>query len=90
MYYKIFKKWKIKISKIEDITAEKVEINIHLPVGLNPDIAIEALYAFTDCEISISPNSCVIEDDKPKFLKVDELLKKYNVSANYFQNELTW
>ena len=80
-------KGKIKISKIEDITAEKVEINIHLPVGLDPDIAIEALYAFTDCEISISPNSCVIEDDKPKFLKVDELLKK---SALHTKGLLKW
>ena len=56
-------KGKIKISKIEDITAENVEINIHLPVGLDPDTAIEALFAFTDCEVTISPNSCVIEDD---------------------------
>ena len=80
-------KGKIKISKIEDITAEKVEINIHLPVGLDPSTAIEALYAFTDCEISISPNSCVIEDDKPKFLKVDELLKK---SALHTKGLLKW
>ncbi|MEC9327278.1 MAG: DNA gyrase/topoisomerase IV subunit A [Verrucomicrobiota bacterium] len=80
-------KGKIKISKIEDITAEKVEINIHLPVGLDPDTGIEALYAFTDCEISISPNSCVIEDDKPKFLRVDELLKK---SALHTKRLLKW
>ena len=80
-------KGKIKISKIEDITAEKVEINIHLPVGLDPDTGIEALYAFTDCEISISPNSCVIEDDKPKFLRVDELLKK---SALHTKGLLKW
>ena len=69
-------KGKIKISKIEDITAENVEINIHLPVGLDPDTAIEALFAFTDCEVTISPNSCVIEDDKPRFYTVDDLLKK--------------
>ena len=69
-------KGKIKISKIEDITAEKVEINVHLPVGLDPDTAIEALFAFTDCEVTISPNSCVIEDDKPRFYTVDDLLKK--------------
>ena len=69
-------KGKIKISKIEDITAENVEINIHLPVGLDPDTAIEALFAFTDCEVTISPNSCVIEDDKPHFYTVDDLLKK--------------
>ena len=67
---------KIKISKIEDITAEKVEINVHLPVGLDPDTAIEALFAFTDCEVTISPNSCVIEEDKPRFYTVDDLLKK--------------
>ena len=69
-------KGKIKISKIEDITAEKVEINVHLPVGLDPDTAIEALFAFTDCEVTISPNSCVIEEDKPRFYSVDDLLKK--------------
>ena len=69
-------KGKIKISKIEDITAENVEINIHLPVGLDPDTAIEALFAFTDCEVTISPNSCVIENDKPHFYTVDDLLKK--------------
>ena len=69
-------KGKIKISKIEDITAEKVEINVHLPVGLDPDTAIEALFAFTDCEVTISPNSCVIEEDKPRFYNVDDLLKK--------------
>ena len=69
-------KGKIKISKIEDITAEKVEINVHLPVGLDPDTAIEAFFAFTDCEVTISPNSCVIEEDKPRFYTVDDLLKK--------------
>ena len=69
-------KGKIKISKIEDITAEKVEINVHLPIGLDPDTAIEALFAFTDCEVTISPNSCVIEEDKPRFYTVDDLLKK--------------
>ncbi|MFP6874295.1 MAG: DNA gyrase/topoisomerase IV subunit A [Verrucomicrobiales bacterium] len=80
-------KGKIKISRIEDITAEKVEINVHLPVGLDPDTAIEALYAFTDCEMSISPNSCVIEDNKPKFLGVDELLKH---SALHTRELLKW
>ena len=68
-------KGKIKISKIEDI-AENVEINIHLPVGLDPDTAIEALFA-ADCEVTISPNSCVIEDDKPRFYTVDDLLKNH-------------
>ena len=72
-------KGKIKISKIEDITAEKVEINVHLPLGLDPDTAIEALFAFTDCEVSISPNSCVIENDKPQFFTVDDLLKKSSI-----------
>jgi len=80
-------KGKIKISRIEDITAEKVEINVHLPVGLEPDTAIEALYAFTDCEMSISPNSCVIEDNKPRFLGVDELLKR---SALHTKDLLKW
>lgn len=68
-------KGKIKVKKIEDNTAETVEINIHLPPNVSPDKMIDALYAFTDCEISISPNACVIEDDKPKFLGVNEILK---------------
>ncbi|MCC6600102.1 MAG: DNA gyrase/topoisomerase IV subunit A, partial [Crocinitomicaceae bacterium] len=68
-------KGKIKIKKIEDNTAENVEIIVHLAPGVSPDKTIDALYAFTDCEISISPNSCVIQDDKPCFLSVDELLK---------------
>ena len=68
-------KGKIKIKKIEDNTAEFVEIMVHLATGVSPDKTIDALYAFTDCEISISPNSCVIHDDRPKFLPVDELLK---------------
>ncbi len=68
-------KGKIKVKKIEDNTAENVEILIHLPPNVSPDKTIDALYAFTDCEVSISPNSCVIEDDKPKFLGVNEILK---------------
>lgn len=68
-------KGKIKIKKIEDNTAEKVEILIHLPPNVSPDKTIDALYAFTDCEVSISPNSCVIGDDKPRFLGVNEILK---------------
>ena len=79
-------KGKIKISKIEDITAENVEINIHLPVGLDPDTAIEALFAFTDCEVTISPNSCVIEDDKPRFYTVDDLLKKSSLRTRDLLN----
>ena len=69
-------KGKLKIQKIDDNTAEDVEILIFLPPGMDADTAIEALYAFTDCEVSISPNSCVIEDNKPKFLGVNELLKR--------------
>jgi topoisomerase-4 subunit A len=68
-------KGKIKIKKIEDNTAEHVEVVVHLAPGVSPDKTIDALYAFTDCEISISPNSCVIQDDRPKFLSVDELLR---------------
>jgi topoisomerase IV subunit A len=68
-------KGKIKVKKIEDNTAGSVEIVVHLAPGTSPDKTIDALYAFTDCEISISPNSCVIHDDKPKFLPVDELLR---------------
>jgi topoisomerase-4 subunit A len=69
-------KGKIKIKKIEDNTAEFVEVVVHLAPGVSPDKTIDALYAFTDCEVSISPNSCVIQDDKPKFLPVDELLRQ--------------
>lgn len=68
-------KGKIKIKKIEDNTAEHAEILIHLPSGISPDKTIDALYAFTDCEISISPNACVIENDKPRFADVNEMLK---------------
>ena len=68
-------KGKIKIKKVEDNTAEDVEILIHLPAGVSPDKTIDALYAFTDCEISISPNSGIIEDDTPKFIGVNEMLK---------------
>ncbi len=69
-------KGKIKIKKIEDKTADKVRIVIHLHNDSDPDKTIDALYAFTDCEISISPNSTVIDDDKPKFLSVKEILKR--------------
>lgn len=66
---------KIKIKKVTDNTAADVEIQVDLAPGILPDITIDALYAFTDCEISISPNVCVIEEKKPRFLGVDELLK---------------
>jgi len=69
-------KGKIKIKKIEDNTAEFVEILIHLPAGVSPDKTIDALYAFSDCEISISPNACIIKNDKPYFLTVSEILKQ--------------
>ena len=69
-------KGKIKIKKIEDNTAAEVEIQIHLPSGLSPDKTIDALYAFTSCESSISPLGCVIEDNKPLFVGVTEMLKR--------------
>ena len=65
---------KIKIKKVVDVTAKNVEIQIDLAAGISPDITIDALYAFTDCEVSISPNACVIIADKPHFLGVQELL----------------
>ena len=66
---------KIKIKKVTDNTAADVEILVDLAAGISPDITIDALYKFTDCEISISPNACVIADQKPQFLGVQELLK---------------
>jgi topoisomerase-4 subunit A len=68
-------KEKIKIRKIEDNTAENVEIILHLHPGISPDKTIDALYAFTNCEVSISPNACIIENDKPRFVGVNEMLK---------------
>ncbi|MBN2234343.1 MAG: DNA gyrase/topoisomerase IV subunit A [Opitutales bacterium] len=69
-------KGKIKVAKVEDNTAENVEILIHLPSGADAQQTIEALYVFTDCEVSISPNACVINGDKPEFVGVDELLRR--------------
>lgn len=69
-------KGKIKIKKIEDNTSDTVEINIHLNNDVSPDKTIDALYAFTDCEIPISPNACVIVGDKPEFLNVSEILRR--------------
>lgn len=66
---------KIKIKKVTDNTSSHVEIVIDLAPGISPDITIDALYAFTDCEVSISPNTCVIVDNKPRFLGVHELLR---------------
>jgi len=68
-------KGKIKVKKVEDNTAEFVEVMIHLAPGSSPDKTIDALYAFTDCEVSISPNTCVIENDKPRFMGVSEILQ---------------
>lgn len=68
-------KGKIKIKKIDDNTSDKIEIFIYLPAGTSPDKTIDALYAFTDCEISISPNCCIIMDKTPKFIGVTEILK---------------
>lgn len=68
-------KGKIKIKKIDDNTAEHVEILVHLHSGVSPDQAIDGLYAFSDCEISISPNSCVIDNGQPRFMGISEILK---------------
>jgi len=69
-------KGKIKIKQVIDNTAKDVEILVSLAPGQSPDITIDALYAFTDCEVSISPNSCVIIDEKPQFIAVDEILRQ--------------
>jgi len=66
---------KIKIKKVTDNTAQEVEIIVDLAPGISPDLTIDALYAFTDCEVSISPNACVIVDETPEFITVNELLK---------------
>ena len=69
-------KGKIKVKKIEDNTSADVEILIHLPNGVSPDKTIDGLFAFTNCEVSISPLSCIIEDNKPVFIGVSDILKK--------------
>lgn len=74
---KASEKGQIKVKQVVDNTARDVEIMIHLQTGQSPEIAMDALYAFTDCEISISPNACVIVGDKPQFMGVNEILK-YN------------
>lgn len=78
-------KGKIKIKKIEDNTAKNVEIVIHLAPGISPDLTIDALYAFTACETSISPNTCVIKHDKPHFMSVNDILVE---STNYTKSLL--
>nr|WP_294871505.1 DNA gyrase/topoisomerase IV subunit A [uncultured Pedobacter sp.] len=82
-------KGKIKIKKIEDNTAQNVEIVIHLAPGISPDVTIDALYAFTSCEVSISPNTCVIKDDKPQFLSVNDILiENTHNTKNLLKQEL--
>lgn len=73
---KASEKGKIKIRKVEDLTSGNVEILVHLASGTSSDKTIDALYAFTDCEVNISPNCCVIDDNKPHFLSVSTVLKK--------------
>lgn len=72
---KAVEKGKLKIRKVEDMTAREVEIQLHLAPGVSSDKTIDALYAFTDCEINIAPNCCVIEDSKPQFLTVSDVLR---------------
>jgi topoisomerase-4 subunit A len=80
---------KIKIKKVTDATAKNVEIIIELAAGISPDITIDALYAFTDCELSISPNACVIVDQKPRFVDVHDLLKiSVDKTKDLLQREL--
>ena len=67
---------KIKVKRIDDNTSDKVEILVHLGPGVSSDKTIDALYAFTDCEVSISPNACIIEDDKPLFIGASDILKR--------------
>lgn len=80
-------KGKIKIKKVDDITAQNVEIQVHLAAGVSSDKTIDALYAFTDCEISISPNCCIIDENKPHFLTVSDILRR---STQNTQNLLRW
>lgn len=86
---KASEKGQIKVKQVIDNTAKDVEIQIHLQPGQSPEIAMDALFAFTDCEISISPNACVIVNDKPKFISVNEILK-YNTqhSVQLLKQEL--
>ena len=76
---KAIEKGKIKARKVDDNTAADVEIQVHLAPGVSSDKTLDALYAFSDCEINISPNCCVIEDNKPKFLSVSDVLR-YSVN----------
>ncbi len=82
---KAVEKGKLKIRRVEDMTASEVEIHLHLSPGTSSDKTIDALYAFSDCEISISPNCCVIADNKPVFLSVSDVLRH---SVDHTQNLL--
>ena len=80
---------KIKIKKVTDNTAAEVEIQVDLAAGISPDITIDALYKFTDCEVSVSPNTCVIIDQKPHFVSVNDLLRiSSDNTRNLLQREL--
>ena len=80
---------KIKIKKVVDNTAKDVEIQVQLAPGISPDVTIDALYAFTDCEISISPNACVIIEDKPHFVGIAEILRvSTNQTVDLLKEEL--
>jgi len=82
-------KGKIKIKKIEDNTAGNVEIIVHLAPGISPDVTIDALYAFTACEVSISANTCVIKDEKPHFMSVNDILTENTINTkNLLKREL--
>jgi topoisomerase-4 subunit A len=82
-------KSKIKISKIEDNTAEFVEIMVHLPSAVSAEDALPALYAFTDCEVSLAPNACVIHNNHPQFLSVNDLVKSSaNLTREFLRQEL--
>lgn len=86
---KTIEKGKIKIRKVDDNTARKVEIQIHLAPGVSSDKTLDALYAFTDCEVNISPNCCVIDNKKPHFLTVSDVLRKsVNNTRDLLRKEL--
>ena len=86
---KASEKGKIKIRKVDDNTAAEVEILVHLAPGVSSDKTLDALYAFTDCEVSISPNCCVIDDQKPQFLCVSDVLRRsVDNTLNLLQQEL--
>lgn len=73
-------KGKIKIARIEDNTAQHVDILVHLPAGVDPEQTKKALFAFSACEVSVSPNACVIVEDKPRFMRISDILR-YNTDA---------